>query len=139
MSEQRFLWAYLSLVKGRNFPMILPQVRIGIAERRRPDFVAFVPLQYLKYKRYAIELDAAHGEEHADRDALRDSELASEGYEVISLRPNQNKYFPEVQKLLERFYREMSEAETSQWELATEVNVVSTIGGSVITDEDIPF
>src|ERR1035438_2917787 len=30
MSEQRFLWAYLSLVKGRNFPMILPQVRIGI-------------------------------------------------------------------------------------------------------------
>jgi hypothetical protein len=44
VTEQKFLWAYLSLVKGRNFPMLLPQVRIGIAERRRPDFVLFVSL-----------------------------------------------------------------------------------------------
>src|SRR6202011_382789 len=26
LTEQRFLWAYLSLAKGRNFPMLLPQV-----------------------------------------------------------------------------------------------------------------
>ena len=48
-SERRFLHMYLKLVKHRQFPMILPQPAIGIADRRRPDFVAFVPLQYWHY------------------------------------------------------------------------------------------
>jgi hypothetical protein len=120
--------------------MLLPQMRVGIAERRRPDFVAFVPLQFLKYKRYAIELDGAHSEEHRRADEARDVELAAENYEVISLRPDELGYFPEVQKLVERFSVEMTEAERSAWDLATDVEVASWSGGTpTITDEDIPF
>src|SRR5439155_6424800 len=52
-TERKFLYQYMGLVKSRNFPMLIPQARIGIAERRRPDFVLFVPLQHLKYRRYA--------------------------------------------------------------------------------------
>ena len=37
--ERRFLQSYLGLAKDRQFPMLIPQARIGIAERRRPDFV----------------------------------------------------------------------------------------------------
>jgi DNA-directed RNA polymerase subunit RPC12/RpoP len=43
-TEEKFLHQYLRFVKDRQFPMLIPQVSIGIAERRRPDFVAFVPL-----------------------------------------------------------------------------------------------
>jgi len=140
LPEQKFLWAYLSLVKGRNFPMMLPQARIGVAERRRPDFVAFVPLQYLKYKRYAIELDGAHTEENRAKDDARDVELAAENYEVLSLRPGERGYFSEVQRVVERFSGEMSEAERSAWDLATEVELASWSGGMPqISDEDIPF
>ena len=39
----KVLHQYLVYAK-HQFPMLLPQPRIGIAERRRPDFVAFVPL-----------------------------------------------------------------------------------------------
>jgi hypothetical protein len=41
-SERRFLHQYLGFTKHRQFPMLLPQPGIGIGERRRPDFVAFV-------------------------------------------------------------------------------------------------
>src|SRR6516165_7126348 len=80
-NERRFLKAYLNLVKGRNFPMLLPQMRVGIAERRRPDFVVFVPMQYLVYKRYAIELDGGHGPERTEQDEARALDLAAENYE----------------------------------------------------------
>jgi hypothetical protein len=137
--EQRFLWAYLHLAKGRNFPMLMPQARIGIAERRRPDFVAFVPLQYLKYNWYAIELDGAHQEIHRTSDEARDADLASEGYEIISLRPTEKGYFEEVRKLVERFAVEMTDAERNRSELATSVDNRACIAPAPILDEDIPF
>jgi hypothetical protein len=137
--EQRFLWAYLSLAKGRNFPMLLPQVRIGIAERRRPDFVLFSPLQYLVYKRYAVELDGAHTIERAVLDEARDMDLAAENYEVISLRPSELGYFSEIQKLVEKIAVEMTEAEKSAGELATEVENATFSAPLEISDEDIPF
>jgi hypothetical protein len=139
ITEQRFLWAYLSLAKGRNFPMLLPQVRVGIAERRRPDFVVFVPLQYLDYKRYAVELDGTHGAEHSDLDEARDRSLAAENYEVLSLRPNEIGYFSEVQKLVEKIAVEMTEAERSAWELATAVENATYSQPDIVTDEDLPF
>jgi len=139
VTEQRFLWAYLSLAKRRNFPMLLPQVRIGIAERRRPDFVLFVPMQYLFYKRYAVELDGAHSAEHASLDEIRDMDLAAENYEVISLRPNQLGYFPEVQKLIETIAVEMTEVEKSAGEFATEIENASYSKPVVVSDDDIPF
>ena len=139
LSEQRFLWAFLSLAHGRNFPMLIPQVRIGIAERRRPDFVVFVPLQYLRYKRYAVELDGAHTPEQEEADQSRDANLAAEGFEVISLRPNQLGYFPEVQRLVERIAVDMAEAERSAWDIATQVEIGETVPKGTITDEDIPF
>ena len=135
--EQRFLWAYLQIAKTQNFPMLLPQPRIGVSGRRRPDFVAFVPKQFLVYQWYAIELDGAHVDFEADK--LRDSDLTTEGYQVISLRPGDKGYFPEVRALVERFYAEMRVAKESQWQLATEIAVSHYTGGSTLTDEDIPF
>ncbi|MFZ0304864.1 MAG: hypothetical protein WAL75_19380 [Terracidiphilus sp.] len=135
--EQRFLWAYLQIAKTRNFPMLLPQPRIGVGGRRRPDFVVFVPKQFLVYKRYAVELDGAHT--NVDADQARDSDLAAEDYEVISVRPGDKGYFLEVRTLIERFYAEMTESKESEWELATEITVSHHTGGTSITDEDIPF
>jgi hypothetical protein len=70
--ERKFLSTYLRYVKDRDFPMLIPQVRIGIAERRRVDFVLYVPLQYWRFKWLAVELDGAHPQEKASEDAARD-------------------------------------------------------------------
>jgi len=137
--ERKFLRQYLSFAKGRNFPMLIPQPRIGIAERRRPDFVVFVPLQYYKYNRYAIELDGGHSDAQSTADKQRDSELAKENYTVLSLRPSERGYFEEVQKLVERIDSEMSTSDTQEWENAIEIKVLSTVPDHQITDADIPF
>src|SRR5713226_4901344 len=85
-SEKQFLRWYFGLARDRNFPALIPQARIGIAERRRPDYVLFVPLTYWTYKWYAIQLDAGHrGTE--SQDELRDAEISMHGYEVVSLKP----------------------------------------------------
>ena len=78
--ERSFLQTYLRYVKDRQFPMLIPQVRVGIAERRRPDFVAFVPLQYWCFKWVAIELDGAHGEEQQESDVARNKYLEEQNY-----------------------------------------------------------
>ncbi|HZC35134.1 MAG TPA: DUF559 domain-containing protein [Chthoniobacterales bacterium] len=72
--------------------MLLPQTWIGIAERRRPDFVAFVPLQHWNYKWIAIQLDGAHSEDNEQADQKRDAYLIEQGYEVQSIRPTQTGY-----------------------------------------------
>jgi hypothetical protein len=95
--EKKFLHQYMSLVKGRNFPMLIPQARVGIAERRRPDFVLFAPNTALRYDWYAIELDGSH--EGSDEE--RDKELKRQGYSVYSVRPGAKGYYEEVQRLLE--------------------------------------
>src|SRR5262245_57920621 len=102
-AEARFLHTYLSLVKDRQFPMLLPQVRVGIAERRRPDFVAFVPFHKWKYKWYAIQLDRAHPSEIAEDDEYRDLDLKMAGYEVLSLGRSVSSYVTEAKTLVERF------------------------------------
>ena len=99
----------------------------------------FVPLQYYKYKRYAIELDGGHSDAQSIADKQRDTELAKEDYTVLSLRPSERGYFEEVQKLVERIDSEMSTAETQEWENAVEIKVVSTVPDNQITDADIPF
>ena len=66
-------------------------------------------------------------------------DLAAENYEVISLRPHQLGYFPEVQKLIEKIAVEMTEAEKSAGELATTVENASYSQPQVISDEDLPF
>jgi hypothetical protein len=136
-NEAKFLHWYLGLAKDRTFPMLIPQARIGIAERRRPDFVAFVPFQYWKYKWYAIQLDKGHPEEMAPADELRDTEIAVHGYEVISLRPEKQGYLEEVKRLVERFEHEMNIADSDPWGMAVEVKVKHTEPKQ--EEEEIPF
>jgi len=116
--ERAFLHQYLGFVKDREFPMLIPQVRVGIAERRRPDFVLFVPLQYWKFKWLAIQLDNAHTQEMAKQDELRDAAISVHGYEVIRLKPGEKGYLREVQSLVEMVEHEMSEAESNRWGVA---------------------
>jgi hypothetical protein len=106
--------------------MLIPQVRVGIAERRRPDFVAFVPLQYWRFKWLAIELDHAHGEEHQQSDSVRHKYLEEHNYEVVSLRPNAKGYLEEVKSLVEKFEIWMNLADTDAWEVAVQVEVSHT-------------
>lgn len=136
-TEKKFLHMYLSLAKDRNFPMLIPQARIGIAERRRPDFVLFVPLQYFKYKWYAIELDGAHPVE-SEADLMRNMELEAQGYTVLSFRPSNKGYYEEVQKLLERIEVEMDEAERDLSTVVIDLTVTD-VTVPEITDDDIPF
>ena len=91
--------------------MLLPQTWIGIAERRRPDFVALVPLQYCNYKWIAIQLDGTHRQDQEQSDKERDSYLVEQGYEVHSIRPSQTGYFEEVRRLVEAFENWMNLAE----------------------------
>jgi hypothetical protein len=124
--ERRFLRWYLELAKDRQFPMLIPQPRIGIAERRRPDFVVFVPVHYWSYKQYAVQLDAAHDASIAAEDRLRDEEVAVQGYTVVSLRPSRAGYNAEVKRLLEQIERDMAEVEADPWSVAVEVEVYRT-------------
>ena len=130
-AERKFLHQYLTLAKDRHFPMLIPQVRIGIAQRRRPDFVLFVPLQRWKYKWYAIQLDAAHPQETAQEDALRDTEISVHGYEVISLKAG-NQYWEDVRRLVEIVEHDMEKAESDPWDVAIELKVE-------YTEEKLPF
>src|SRR5262249_166633 len=123
--ERRFLHWYLGLAKDRQFPMLIPQARIGIAERRRPDFVLFVPLHQLKYKWYGVQRDAAHPPEFDERDEMRDAEISVHGYEVISLRPEKHGYHEEVKTLVERVEREMGAADVDMWKYTVRVPVIS--------------
>ena len=125
---------YLRYVKDRQFPMLIPQVRIGIAERKRPDFVAFVPIQYWRFKAVAIELDGGHGEDQAQCDSARDQYLEEQGYEVFSLRPNSRGYLEEVKRLVEKFEIQMNIAESDVWEAAVPVSVTRTE-----ESDDLPF
>jgi len=106
--------------------MLIPQVRIGIAQRRRPDFVLFVPLQKWKYKLYAIQLDAAHPQESAEKDELRDTEISMHGYEVISLKGENQGYWEDVRSLVEIIERDMEKVESDPSDVAVDLTVEST-------------
>ena len=121
--ERKFLSTYFRYVKDRDFPVLIPQARIGIAERRRVDFVLYVPLQYWRFKWLAVELDGAHPEDKAEDDAARDRYYGDQGYEVISLRPGARGYFEEVRVLAERVEVLMKMAQTDEWDVALEVPV----------------
>jgi hypothetical protein len=121
-SEKRFLQQFLGYVKDRPFPMLLPQVRVGIAERRRPDFVVFIPVQYWNYSKLAIQLDGSHPVD-AEGDKSRDAYVAEAGYETMSVRPDEKGYLREVQRLVEHIDILMRLHETDTFEVATETSV----------------
>jgi hypothetical protein len=135
-SERRFLKTYLGFVKDREFPMLIPQAWLGIADRRRPDFVAFVPLQYWKYRWLAIQLDAAHPEESAEADAARDDYVRSQNYEVLSLRPKQTGYIEEVRNVVEQIDASMALGNTDPWKVVVDATVRSF---QPPPDDGIPF
>jgi hypothetical protein len=114
--------------------MQIPQTWIGIAERRRPDFVAFVPLQFWKYRWLAIQLDAAHGQEQIDDDWLRDQYIQEHNFEVISLRPKEKGYFEEVRSLVETIESWMNLATRDPWSVAVECKVKRSY-----IEDDLPF
>lgn len=134
-AERRFLHRYLGYVKDRQFPMLIPQTWIGITDRRRPDFVAYVPLQYWNYKWVAVQLDASHTEEQKEDDHLRDTYIAENKYESIALKPTNSSYFEEVRGLVERFDAWMRVADEDVWSVATEAQVARYEEGS----PEIPF
>ncbi len=125
-AERRFLYQYLSLAKDRHFPMLIPQVRIGIAQRRRPDFVLFVPIQRWKYKWYAVQLDAAHTQENAENDELRDTEITMHGYEVIRLKGENQGYWEDVRRLVEIIERDMEKDESDSLDVAIDLRKENT-------------
>lgn len=131
-SERRFLHKYLELVKDRQFPMLIPQPWIGIADRRRPDFVAFVPLQRFRYRWVAIQLDAAHGEGQSDDDLARDMLVQHHGYKVISLRPTHTGYLEETRQLVEKFEAWMNTSRSDLFNIGSDVAVSRT-------EETMPF
>jgi hypothetical protein len=140
-SERRFLYTYLNIIKDRQFPMLIPQARLGIAETRRPDFVAFVPLHSCKYKCFAIELDQSHGAASAQRDDQRDLELTQLGFQVVRVKPPDGKTFRDLKKLVELFDQLMRRADSDEWSerllVAEELKVKETRWSQ--PTEDIPF
>jgi hypothetical protein len=131
--EKKFLHAYIQLVKHRPFPMLIPQARIGVAQRRRPDFVIFVPLQHWKYRWYAIELDGKHCWENGLKDRDRNAYLNLHGYEVISV-PTNN-YYKEVRDLVERIDHEMHISSSNPLDVAIDIQVKDV----EMEDDDVPF
>ena len=134
-SEKRFLHRYLGFVKDRQFPMLIPQTWIGIADRRRPDFVAYVPLQHWNYKWIAVQLDAAHKDEQRKDDGLRDAYIAEHNYDVIPLKPTESSYYEEVRTLVEKIDGWMRIADDDVWSVAIEAEVARCEDSS----DDLPF
>ena len=120
--ERRFLKTYLGHVKDREFPMLIPQAWIGTPDDR-PDFVAFVPLHYWKYKWLAVRLDPAAPEDTAAGEPARDENGGSRNYEVLSLRPGEAGYLEEVHNLVERFDSWMSLGSTNPEAVAVEASL----------------
>ena len=125
--ERKFLHQYMRYARDRQFPMLIPQAWLGIADRRRPDFLMFVPLQHWNYKWLAIQLDGAHPAENAQSDADRDAEIQGHGYEVVSLRPREKGHLEEVRRLVERVSDEMQLADADAEKIAIDVKVASTV------------
>jgi len=138
-TERKFLHRYIGYVKDRQFPMLIPQTSIGIAERRRPDFVAFVPFQYWSYKWIAVQLDGAHSQDQMLDDSNRDEYIREQGYEVISLKPNEKGYLEEVRRLVEKIENWMTLADTSPWQVAVEAKVTQTIEPEDQSSQGLPF
>ncbi len=124
--EKWFLHQYLRYVRGRPFPMLIPQCRLGgITQSIRPDFVAFVPLQMLRYRWLAIQLDAKHSPAMAKQDEDRDARLQAQGYEVRICRGNHGRYVDDVKRLVEDIERIMAIAASDPASVAVPVTVVS--------------
>jgi len=135
--ERTFLHHYVGYARDRQFPMLIPQAWIGIADRRRPDFVMFVPLQHWNYQWLAIQLDAGHPPASKADDEARDTEVRAHGYDVVSLRPEARGYREEVRRLIERVEEKMAHAETDSGKVAVDVEVTSWEDPTL--DDDLPF
>jgi len=125
-SERRFLRYYLALVKDREFPMLIPQVRLGVAERRRADFAVFVPLQHWKYDRLVVELDRAHPADRAEADRDRELEIVAQGYRVIRCVGGERGYYDDVCALIEQIDAGMKRAVSDPWGVTVDLPVVRT-------------
>ena len=138
--EAQFLHEYIALVKGRNFPALLPRPKIESSEGARPDFTLYLPLQHFNYKWYAIELNGARTDSLAYNED-RKLELASMGYEILSCRAGpKGGYAEAVKGLVEKIEAEMGEADRSPWGVAIEVLVESTARTSAEEgDLDLPL
>ena len=101
--------------------MLIPQVRLGIAEQRRPDFVAYVPLQKWKYRPLAVELDRSHGEDRAEEDYLRDMDLTNMGFQMIPVKPGDGRSIRELKKLIVMIDSLMTKADRDPRSVAVEV------------------
>jgi very-short-patch-repair endonuclease len=91
----------------------------------------------LKYRWYAVQLDAAHPPGLEERDGLRDTEIAVHGYEVISLKPEKHGYLEEVKTLVERIEREMGAADADMWKHTVRVPVINYTEPDHM--DDVPF
>src|SRR5262249_38203484 len=115
------------LVKDREFPMLIPQVRLGVSERRRADFAVFVPLQRWKYDCLVVELDRAHPQDRADADRDRALEIVAQGYRVVRGGGQGEKgYYDDVRSLVEQIDAGMKRVVSDPSSVAVDVPVVRT-------------
>jgi very-short-patch-repair endonuclease len=129
--ERRFLWHYLRLVKNREFPMLIPQARLGIGERQRVDFVVFVPLQRWKYDWLVVELDRSHTQDRADADRNRELEIVAKGYRVVRcVGQGEKGYYADLCNLVERIDAGMKRAASDPWSVAVDVPVIKSVPAS---------
>jgi hypothetical protein len=125
--ERRFLRYYLGLVKDREYPMLIPQVRLGVGERRRADFAVFVPLQRWKYDCVAVELDRAHPQDQAEADHDKELEMVAQGYRVIRCRgQGERGYFDDARGLVEQLDTSMRQAANNPWSIAVDIPVIKS-------------
>jgi very-short-patch-repair endonuclease len=125
--ERRFLWHYLKLVKNREFPMLIPQARLGIGERPRVDFVVFVPLQRWKYDWLVVELDRSHTQDRADADRNRELEIVAKGYRVFRcVGQGEKGYYTDLCKLVEHIDAGMKRGGSDPWSVAVDLPVIKT-------------
>jgi hypothetical protein len=100
--------------------MLLPQARVGMGERRRPDFVVFIPVHFWNYRKLAIQLDCGHS---PDQDITRNKCMAEHGYETMSLRPGAVGCLGELRRLVEHIDTAMRLYESDTLAIATETRV----------------
>ena len=83
-AESAFLHDYLRYVKDREFPMLIPQAWLTWEERRRIDFMLYVPKTHHHWRKIAVQIDPKGSHKDSRRDEIRDLEIRAEGYDVLS-------------------------------------------------------
>ncbi len=89
--EKTFLREYIRQNHDKESPMLIPQVWLGLKEKRRVDFVLIIPKTAHNCEKLAIEINPPKYHSNLEKELAREKEITSEGYKLLKYSKNEIK------------------------------------------------